>query len=1166
MTQIDEATLALADAIQADLAEVRLKPNLAKLYSQFTKLKADDQGIAWSEGESLARLEDALLLVQVGLLQKKGEHEGYRDSLRRAAEILEWLQHPNLNIYKLPIGLLAAAIYQIAGYPARATGLLNAEVNNELESDILKSFLKCDFWSLQKNIIEYWSLPEDETDDAEKKFSKTIIKETVSALGIILEAMKWGESARLSKALEKLDAVSKVMIHDRDAYSWLLAKLCYEVGVYFSQKSLRDLLEPVSSQLDTPGKKALEKYIRRSYMGNKFVAWPSQEVGISALINRNSFALCTPTGSGKTTVAEIAIIQGLFSENARADSLILYLVPSRALAVEVESKLSNILRRVSDEEIIVTGLYGGAELGTSDSWLMSDNKAVLICTQEKLDALIRFLGTSLLNRITLVVLDEAHAVQFSGNAADLKTIDSRSLKLETLGMRIFTQLPHNCRVIALSAVVANNDSSLAKWIEGDEEANSIQAFYRSTRQLVGRLECSPDRSYTIRYDILDNSRLQFSEDRNDIPFIPNPFVPCPPAPDWDNDESVNVKMRPFLLWSALQIAASEHGGHSVLISITQKPEWYINDFWELLNNTWSSVQLPNYFSEPTTAHKQKIWERCLNSCIDYFGEDSFEYKLMRKGIIIHHGKMPGLLARCIVQAVQEGIASVVLATSTLSEGVNLPFKTVLIPSLVRWSSASNVNEVMPVTEFKNLIGRAGRPGNGTEGRALVLLYDDTADFRARLGLQKYEAIINGLLSQSPDIHSESSLEKLLEYIQSKWIQITSSSNVEEFIGWLEEVTPAELFSISEPTSEALDILDSILIAIITEAEESGDFHGNRTELEEILQIYWKKTYANFVQARQPDLERWFVTRGTAVRNRIYPEAAQRRKFYKTNLPPLAAQELLDASDSIQTLLLQGEEYSDMTSEQKFEYINSIVSKICSLPKYKYLETRVESAKVLRWWFRVNPETIPSNKQISKWHDVIRKNFLSRFTWGLNSAIALIAENTFRGESVPTLENWPLTGLPWATYWIKELIIWGTLDPVAACLLASGKCFTRSEAERIALEFHEGIGGFYEPNERLNPTVIMTWVTQRNLVTQNVEDRPPLVVASRITNPNLRGMFMHWRVFPIAKEGTIHWYDPAGFELAQSTLPTNWSDNDYSDFDFVLDSFTENVTAKHYLSI
>ncbi|MHC5833572.1 MAG: DEAD/DEAH box helicase, partial [Nostoc sp.] len=82
------------------------------------------------------------------------------------------------------------------------------------------------------------------------------------------------------------------------------------------------------------GKTFLERYLRQSYQNCKTLAWRSQICGIERLATAESFALCTPTGSGKTTIAEIAILQSLFFETTNSNKLsnsaplVIYLVPS----------------------------------------------------------------------------------------------------------------------------------------------------------------------------------------------------------------------------------------------------------------------------------------------------------------------------------------------------------------------------------------------------------------------------------------------------------------------------------------------------------------------------------------------------------------------------------------------------------------------------------------------------------------------------------------------------------------------------------------------------------------------------------------------------------------------------------------------------------------------
>lgn len=743
MAQPSNEVIALATELQKSLAGSRLTPAIAKLYSQHTRLRAGGKGLTgWREDEAGERLNDAMRLIEAAFIQREAGDTNWRNGMLRAGELFEWLSHPQLNPDFLPISLLAAAVYELAGYPARAAGLLNEDISEGVESEILRSLLKADFPSLLQRLTEYWataissnfqtetSFLWDNTDTDADRFNKLIVKETASSLGILCAKMRWGNEPRLERAIEKLSDIAKVLLHGHDTYSWLLGKLCAEVTSVYIQTSLRHHLELLSQMITPKGRDFLERYLRQSYQKCKALAWRSQICGIERLATAESFALCTPTGSGKTTIAEIAILQSLFFETTNSNNLsnsarlVIYLVPSRALAIEVESSLSRVLKRSTNNNVIVTGLYGGTDWGPTDVWLTSEQPTVLICTYEKAEALMKFLGTLFIRRVSLLVIDEAHAVQFDGNKDSLQKSESRSLRLESLSARLFTYIEqNNSRIIALSAVASQTENALASWIENQTNASPAKTYYRSTRQLIGRLECLPARGFRINYDLLDGRRLTFEEDGQATPFIQSPFPTYPPAGKLETNKSSGKRLRPHLFWTAMHLASPDDKGQqrAVLISITQQIGGYAEDFLYLLNKKWTKISKPLFFQPPSEPEKVKIWEDCLRSCEDYFGTDSREYQLLQKGIVIHHGKMPGLMARLLIDLIRERIVHLVVATSTLSEGVNLPFETVLIPSLQRWSDNDQKYIDINSREFGNLVGRAGRPGFGTEGRSLVVL-------------------------------------------------------------------------------------------------------------------------------------------------------------------------------------------------------------------------------------------------------------------------------------------------------------------------------------------------------------------------------------------------------------------------------------------------------------
>ena len=81
---------------------------------------------------------------------------------------------------------------------------------------------------------------------------------------------------------------------------------------------------------------------------------------------------------------------------------------------------------------------------------------------------------------------------------------------------------------------------------------------------------------------------------------------------------------------------------------------------------------------------------------EYYNSDMID--LLKHGIVTHHGSMP-LTARLMLEHfTQQGYCRICFATSTLEQGINMPFDVVYIDRFQRSNSLA----------VKNLIGRAGR--------------------------------------------------------------------------------------------------------------------------------------------------------------------------------------------------------------------------------------------------------------------------------------------------------------------------------------------------------------------------------------------------------------------------------------------------------------------------
>src|SRR3546814_4708321 len=115
------------------------------------------------------------------------------------------------------------------------------------------------------------------------------------------------------------------------------------------------------------------------------------------------------------------------------------------------------------------------------------------CTFEKADALLRYLGVLFLSRVLKLIIDEAHMVeQDEARLTGLGDGTSRAFRLEQLGTRLMrAREDHDFRIVALSAVAARAAPALARWVTDAPDAMPTSSSYRSTRQMLGRLEVRP---------------------------------------------------------------------------------------------------------------------------------------------------------------------------------------------------------------------------------------------------------------------------------------------------------------------------------------------------------------------------------------------------------------------------------------------------------------------------------------------------------------------------------------------------------------------------------------------------------------------------------------------------------------------------------------------------
>lgn len=102
-------------------------------------------------------------------------------------------------------------------------------------------------------------------------------------------------------------------------------------------------------------------------------------------------------------------------------------------------------------------------------------------------------------------------------------------------------------------------------------------------------------------------------------------------------------------------------------------------------------------------------------------------KFLRHGVGVHHAGMLPKYRRLVERLTQKGLLKVVCGTDTLGVGINVPIRTVLLTSLVKYDGERMRH--LSAREFHQIAGRAGRAGFDTVGEVLVMAPDHVIENR-----------------------------------------------------------------------------------------------------------------------------------------------------------------------------------------------------------------------------------------------------------------------------------------------------------------------------------------------------------------------------------------------------------------------------------------------------
>ncbi len=399
--------------------------------------------------------------------------------------------------------------------------------------------------------------------------------------------------------------------------------------------------------------------------------YPPQEEAILKGLDGSSVIVSIPTASGKTLIAEILAMNFLLHAPNKETAKVLYLAPLKALVNEKYRELKEHWGKFN----IVVG-QSTSDIDRNDSWVFKAD--VIVMTNEKADSLLR-MNQKLVEKVGVVICDEIHLIND----------DYRGLTLEMLLTRL-RSVNSSLQLIGLSATV-NNAPEIAKWLK----ATLIQSTWRPVELKYGYYS---DGSLVYRLKTGQHSVEEIEELRRiqtDVPMGAG-----------SSRSTLAVSM------AELTIDIIKEGGQSLIFSNTRR-------------NTQSYAEkLAPVVVRRLNSEEKTLLEELAKNYASASGEQTETTKIqlycLMRGVSFHHAGLKSEEKRIVEEAFRNRLLKCIVATPTLAAGVNVPARRVIIQSIMRYDFNQGRMVKIPIMEFHQMAGRAGRPAYDPVGEVCLL--------------------------------------------------------------------------------------------------------------------------------------------------------------------------------------------------------------------------------------------------------------------------------------------------------------------------------------------------------------------------------------------------------------------------------------------------------------
>jgi helicase len=397
------------------------------------------------------------------------------------------------------------------------------------------------------------------------------------------------------------------------------------------------------------------------------------------LVSKGNALLTFPTSTGKTNLGLLSMAASL----DRDDGIAVFVAPYIAIARQTLDHARELFAGVAP----CFGLFSGTS--SRLEMLLQASKAVLVATPESFDQLLNV--TRFLPRLRCVVVDEAHLIANGERGARLEGITTR--------LRLAQESGSALRLVLMSAVV-EGEGDLRRWL-GISPAEHYDDQWRPTARRVAVWS----QAGALRwYQASDPLRLPQEEPSSPVG---EKLLSVPRVLQPTTNYGVELKNTVLMYENTSLLCRQlydEIGGPLLCVCGFKRA-------------TRGIARLIAATRDPDVVVPEASQD-LISAVLKSPGHYRDLVHLIERRVAYHNASLPTHIRALIEAAVKVRSIDIVVSTTTLAEGSDLPFRvTVLHDWLVGYKESQRP---MSPLLFRNIAGRCGRAGQFTQGDTVIV--------------------------------------------------------------------------------------------------------------------------------------------------------------------------------------------------------------------------------------------------------------------------------------------------------------------------------------------------------------------------------------------------------------------------------------------------------------